>query len=134
DPDRLCSIVADVARVRLRRGDPRQDIRAFLHQWLERQPGNPDLLAVIRDLDGLSSEASQYYRLLLRGRSSEGEGFYCHWHVVADSPEEALVFVQALDAPPADLSIEEWEIVEARPNEPKGVYWRSGRVYFEEEA
>lgn len=133
DPGRLCSIVADIARVRLHRGDSRDDVRAFITQWLEREPGNPDLLAIIREIDGLSSEAAQYYRLLLRGHTSEDEDFYCHWHVVADSPEEALGFVRALDVPPAELSVEEWEIIEPRPNEPKGVYWRSGRVYFEEE-
>lgn len=143
DPDRLCSIAADVARVRLKRGDPKPDIRDFVIQWLEKEPKNRRndyLLTVLRDLDGLYSETAQYYRLLVRGEipansplAEEVVGFFSTWHVVADSPEEALGFVKELDLPPAHLTIEEWEVLEPRPNEPKGVYWRTGRAYFEEE-
>lgn len=67
DPGRLCSIADDIARVRLERGEPKPEIRAFAVQWLERDPGNADLLGLIRDVDGLYSETAQYYRLLVRG-------------------------------------------------------------------
>lgn len=139
DPGRLCSIAEDVGRVQLERGDPKPEIRAFAVRWLEREPGNADLLGLIRDLDGLYSENAQYYRLLVRGTiqpdsplAKDAAGFFSHFHVVADSPEEALDFVRSLDDLPADLSVEEWEALEDRSSDPKGVYWRSGRIYFNE--
>ncbi|HEV2846025.1 MAG TPA: hypothetical protein VG477_14320 [Thermoanaerobaculia bacterium] len=122
-----------LARLRLERGDPKPEIRALALQWLEKDLGNDDLLKLIRDIDSLYSETAQYYRLLIRGRLSEGEGFYSNWHVIADSLEEALDFIKVIDSPPAPLSIDEWEILRSRTNDPKGVYWRSGRVYFEDE-
>jgi hypothetical protein len=129
-----------LARLRLERGDPKPEIRALVLQWLEKDLGNEDLLKLIRDIDSLYSETAQYYRLLIRGdlpkgnpMAGEGKGFYSNWHVIADSLDEALDFVRAIDSPPALLSIDEWEILKSRTNDPKGVYWRSGRVYFEDE-
>lgn len=140
DANRLGSIAATVARIRLERGDPKGDVRAFAVQGLEWEPGNADLLTIIRNIDGLYSETAQYYRLLIRGdipedgpMAGEAEGFYSNWHVVADSPEEAVDLIRTIDHPAAFLSVEEWEVVEARPRDLKGVYWRSGRVYFEGE-
>ena len=140
DADPLCNIVHNNARFRLDRGEPRPEIRAFAVRQLERAPGHNDLLALIRDLDNLYSETAQYYRLQIRGQIPEGspmageaQGFYSNWHVVADSPEEALDFIRKIDHPAASLSVEEWEAVEARPRDPKGVYWRSGRVYYQDE-
>lgn len=139
DTDPLCNIVLNIARIRLDRGDPRSEVRAFAVQQLERDPGHNDLLALIRDIDGLYSETAQYYRLLIRGEIPEGdpmageaEGFYSNWQVLADSPEEALDFIRKIDRPAAPLSLKEWEAAEPRPKDPKGVYWRSGRVYYQE--
>ncbi len=140
DADPLCNIVLNIARIRLDRGDPRPDVRAFAVRQLERAPGHNDLLALLRDIDGLYSETAQYYRLVIRGEIPEGdpmageaEGFYSRWEVLADNPEEALDFIRGIDTPAAPLKVEEWNVLEARPRDPKGVYWRSGRVYFQDE-
>ena len=137
DAEPLCNVALNIARIRLDRGDPRPDVRAFAVRQLERDPDNRDLLALLRDIDGLYSETARYYRLLVRGQipedhpmAGEAEGFYSNWQVLADSPEEALEFIRKID-PTAALSLEEWEAGEARPQDPKGVYWRSGRVYFQ---
>ncbi|HEX6902694.1 MAG TPA: hypothetical protein VF789_23450 [Thermoanaerobaculia bacterium] len=140
DADPLCNVALNIARIRLDRGEPRPDVRVFAVQQLERNPGHNDLLALIRDIDGLYSETAQHYRLLIRGQipedhpmAGEAKGFYSNWQVLADSPEEALEFIRAIDRPAAPLSLEQWEAAEPRPQDPKGVYWRSGRVYYQEE-
>jgi tetratricopeptide (TPR) repeat protein len=138
--DPLCNVALNIAQIRLDRGDPRLDVRAFAVQQLERDPDNNDLLALIRDIDGLYSETAQYYRLLIRGHlpedhpmAGEAEGFYSNWQVLADSPDEALDFIRAIDRPAVPLTLEEWEAAEERSRDPKGVYWRSGRAYFQDE-
>lgn len=138
--DPLCNVALNLARIRLDRGEPRPAVRAFAVQQLERDPANNDLLTLIRDIDGLYSETARDYRLLIRGQIPEGspmageaEGFYSRWEVLADSPEEALEFIRAIDTPAAPLKVEEWEARKGRPRDPKGVYWRSGRVYFQDE-
>lgn len=51
----------------------------------------------------------------------------------ADNPDEALGFVRALDTrgPAADWAIDTVEAMEPRPEDPKGVYRASGRVFYE---
>ena len=99
-------------------------------------------LAAIRDLDNVYSDRAEYYRLLVQGKFAETEspgldvrGFFCTYDVVADSPAEALQFIQRLERrePIADLSIEESRALEPRPRDPKGVYWCSGRTYYDQD-
>lgn len=95
---------------------------------------------MIRDLDNVYSDRAGYYRLLVHGKFPETEspgldvrGFFCTCDVVADSPAEALQFIQRLDRrePIAGLAIEESQVLEPRPRDPKGVYWCSGRTYHD---
>lgn len=125
-----------------RQGDPR---KALGLAGLVDDPElrfHSDLLAMIREVHGLRSETAQHFRLVIHGRipetspeRREAQGFYCSYDVVADTPDEALGFVRALDTrgPAADWTIHEAKAVEPRPGNLKGVYWAGGRVFYEEE-
>jgi tetratricopeptide (TPR) repeat protein len=141
DTDALARIVAAIARIRMDRDGSTEPTRSFLvdhwQQWV-----SPEILAAIRDLDNVYSDRAEYYRLLVKGKFSETvspgldvRGFFRTCDVVADSPAEALQFVQRLDRhePIADLAIEESRVLEPRPRDPKGVYWCSGRIYYDQD-
>jgi hypothetical protein len=59
-------------------------------------------------------------------------GFLTHYEVVAESLEEALRYVVALESQISadDLEVTEHEVVSERPGELKGVYQRGGRVFY----
>jgi tetratricopeptide (TPR) repeat protein len=94
---------------------------------------------VLRELNTKASSDGCLYRLLLVGRwhqvldeGDEHPGFFTTYKVVADSVDEALEFARSFE--PADvrdsLKIDESEVIEARPGEPKGVYSTSGYSFF----
>ena len=58
-----------------------------------------------------------------------------NYDVVADSVEQALTFVERMEAPAVRglLLVEEHEVLEDRPDDPKGVYKRTERHYYERE-
>jgi hypothetical protein len=135
-------IAAVVARVRLERGDPKPAVRAFAVEHWKLDVANERMLAVIRDVDGEYSPDAAYHRLKVEGRVTApsrsrpgAKGYLCSFHVVGADPEECLAFVRRLDtrAPHAELSVVAVEVVEPRPDEPKGVYWASPRFYYEED-
>lgn len=108
---------------------------------LQSQPADPHALALLRDVRGLRSSDSHYYRLLLRGENptlgnlaGNSDGYDVSYEVVASSPDEALELASAIDQRNVNscLAIEECETLEPRPNEPKGVYRYNGRVFFRE--
>lgn len=138
EDEALPSIAAHVARLRRDRGVPRQDVRAWVLQMMSRFHAHPDLLTLLREADDLHSESAQYYHLLVKGTlaqpSPNGQGFYVNAHVVADNPEEALRFVEVIETETgARLEVDEAEVAQRSPQEPKGVYYLSGRVWFEED-
>ena len=134
--DSLAYIAATLARMRLARGDDPADVRKFAIYSLESDADNPDLLAIIRELDGRYSPEAQYFRLLVHVRIAENDpryadmkGYFIKYDVVAESVTQALEWVvqferlATLDA----LSVEEADALEPRPQSPMGVYWRGDR-------
>jgi len=139
DATALARIVAAIGRIRLEREGPTELTRSFLVDHWKRWV-SLEILTAIRDLDNVYSDRAEYYRLLVHGKFPETEapgldvrGFFRTYDVVADSPDEALQFIQRLDRhePIADLSIEESRVLAPRPLDPKGVYWCSGRAYYD---
>lgn len=136
-------IAARLGRIRLERGEERGQIRRFVFDAIEKYPEeDTHLLALVRDIDDLYSETAQYFHLIVQGKipeaspsREEAEGFYVNYHVVADDPEEALDFIREFEDEEVreHLSINEAEVLEPRPEDPKGVYWRGGHVYYDEE-
>jgi tetratricopeptide (TPR) repeat protein len=135
-------IAAVVARVRLERGDPHAAVRAFAVEHWKLDVANERMLAVIRDIDAEYSPDAAYHRLKVEGRVTApsrsrpgAKGYLCSFHVVGADAEECLGFVRRLDTrkPAAELSVVAVEVVEPRPDEPKGVYWASPRFYYEQD-
>jgi len=96
-------------------------------------------ICVIRELNGRASPAAAVYRVLLAGHwpeapfEDEPSGFYTEYDVIADSPEEALEFARPFEPEPVrtSLRVEDWERLEACPDEPKGVCMASGYRFFD---
>lgn len=142
DESERAEIAAIIARVRLERGERTATVRAFAVEHWPLDPANERLLAVIRDADGEVSANASYHRLKVEGRvtaasgaSLDIRGYFAFFHVVAVDAEECLAFVRRLDTlePQCALSVVEIDVVEPRPNEPKGVYWASPRIYYQED-
>ncbi len=129
----FADVVFELADIRRERGEDRQMLRAWVVEtW--RATGHERLLWLIRELRLRRSPDSQYFRLLLHGKTASGGGFYRSVDVVADSPEQALAFLLEIDPaePDVELTIEEATALEPRPNDPQGLYAGSVRVYYEE--
>lgn len=133
-------LAAAIARARLKRGDTAADIFAFALAALEDyERSNRSLLAVIRDADNAYSLEAKYYRMTIDAkipftepRYREHKGYIVNYDVVADSVAEALRYVARMEDPVVrgNLALLEHEILEDRPNEPKGVYFRTARHYY----
>jgi hypothetical protein len=135
----MAEIAAEIARLRRQRGDPRSQVRAFAVSHWELNVASGSLLTVIRDIDNIYCKDAWYHRALVHGEVlqsdpsySEAKGFYSTFDVVATTAEECLRFILALDTrkPEGYLTIQEIKSLEARPTDPLGVYWCSGRVYY----
>lgn len=135
----LGRIAAAIARIRIDRDGLTEQTRSFLvdhwTRWI-----SPEILAAIRDFDNAYSDRAKYYRLVVHGKLPETgspeidvRGFFCTYDVVADSPAEALQYIERLDRrePIANLSIEESRVLESRPRDPKGVYGCTGRAFYD---
>ncbi len=94
------------------------------------------MLALIRDIRDERSKDSKYFRLVIQGNSLDApasvEGFYAPYDVVAESEEEAMVFIEEVESLTGfdHLEIEEIEVLTARVRDPKGIYRAGTRTYF----
>jgi hypothetical protein len=117
-------------------------VRAFAVSHWELNVENPNLLAVIREVDNLYSKDALYHRALIHGEVlpsdpsyREVKGFFSTFDVVATTADECLRFIIALETrkPEGLLKIEKIDVLEARPDDPLGVYRCSGRTYYSHE-
>lgn len=140
DDGAIARMAASRARIRVERGDPREDVRAEAMAAQALHGFATELQAVIRDIDGQFNEQAQYYRLELEADLPDGvpedegiRGYYVNYDVVAESPEGAVAWAQEMEAlqlPEASpLRIASWEVVEPRPKDLMGVYGRGGRIF-----
>ena len=136
DDDTDASLAARAATayalLQMQAGEKPDRVRAYAVEMLRRTGPHPSLLHLIRELDACYSANAGYYRLTLHA-SEQSQRYYVSCDVVAESPQEAVTWVQRLDPEPLNYTIEEEELLEKRPDEPLGVYWQSGRVYYEED-
>ncbi len=141
-PD-LGYLASAIARARTARGDPADRIFEYASTALERYDrSNRALLAAIRNADARYSSGAQYYRMTVDAKIPftsplyrEAKGYIVHYDVVADTLEEALRYVERMEDPVVrgNLLVDEHEILEERPEDPKGVYRRSDRYYYARE-
>lgn len=119
------AIASCVAMIRLERGDDREQLLAFAIGWWQRTR-HKELLWTIREIRSERSGNAKHYNLLLHA-----PGVYLNVDAVADSPQEALAFARELE--PEDFAIDEVKTIGPKPEEPKGIYFVSGRVFYKEE-
>lgn len=132
-----------LARARVTRGDPAEQIFTFAAAALEAYDwSNRQLLAAIRDADHRYSSNAKYFRMTLDAKIPfteplyrKAKGYMVSYDVVADSLSEALAFVERMEEPMVrgNLIVEAHEVLEHQSSEPKGVYKRTLRHYYESE-
>lgn len=130
--------LADVGR---RQSGDLEAARDLLCQAFEADPANPSVLWHLRELAPARSDEAGCYRVLVHGKLAESdcfceeaEGFYASYDVVADDLDEALRYIRDLERVRScsSLEIDEHELLEESPDQPKGVYSRSGWVFYDE--
>lgn len=111
-------------------------------QALELKRGKKDALILLRSIENSYSPRAKYFRLLVQGEwpelleDDDGEmrafGFIASYDVVAENRKEALAILSELESEQvrASLKINESEVLEKRPDDPKGVYYMTGRGFF----
>jgi tetratricopeptide (TPR) repeat protein len=138
------TLAAEVVYARGARGDPLQPVVTFALNALQRYDWNcPELLEALRQVEDRYSKKARFFRILVVARVppsspryARKKGWMASWDVVADNPEEALHEVRRHEDVDVRgrLAIDQCEEVEARPDLPKGVYFRGPRhVWTEEE-
>jgi hypothetical protein len=103
---------------------------------------NEKALKLLREIKNIYSEKTRTYKLLTVGhypRTFIGDStllsFYTSYIVVADSPEEGLKLIKDIEANEIgeELKIDESEVLEHRPDLPKGVYKTLGLIFYDRE-
>ena len=127
----------------MKRGDTAEQVFDFALAALEEHDrGNSELLAAIRDADDSYSPEAKYYRMTVDAKIPftdplyrEAKGYIVTYDLVADTLDEALRYVERMEDPivRGNLLVDAHEVLESRPDDPKGVYRRSARHYYERE-
>jgi tetratricopeptide (TPR) repeat protein len=129
--DEIAPLHAAIAKASWARGDR----EAALQEAWEALRLHPDKSALwlVREIEAQYSEHSRYYRMSIRG-SWNAEGYFRKFDVVAEDEEEALHLVARMEPEEvrASLSVHDVQMLEHVPDQPKGVYWCTGRVFFPE--
>ena len=111
-------------------------------QALELKRNELSALTLLRNITNAYSPKAKYFRLMIEGNwpepleTEKGKllpaGFLTTYDVVADDREEAFAIL--LEFEPEEvrtsLKINETEVLEERPQDPKGVYRRTGYGFF----
>jgi len=111
----------------------RDRIAALADAWKAIELDRSDELAasLVREIERVVSCKASYFRIVIEGVWHEpldpGDsppGFYSTFDVVADTPDEALGFIRLFEPVEvrASLRVAQYKRIEARPDEPKGVY------------
>ncbi len=133
-------LAASIGRMWLQKGKARSEVRNWALNSLDGFEYNGMLLALIRDIDDKYSEGAQYFRILAdcmipvtHPSYRDAVGYFITYHVVADTVDESLEIIREFEDEDfrMNLRIEESEILEPRPDSPKGVYWYSERGFYE---
>jgi len=140
--DALARTAAMLGRIHLEQGRDRGEIRQLVFDWIDRDRACVPLMALLRDVDGQCSDQAKSFELTVNVTfpddhvlRRESAGFYLVCGVVADDADEALEFIRRLedDNLGETFEIDEQRDSEADPQLLKGVYWRSGRIFYEDE-
>ena len=94
-----------------------------------------------REVEAEYSNEAKFYRISVEGRVAPGSfeddgprGFYRKYEVVADDEQEAMRLVTRIEPESMrdGLRATEIEMLDDASDQPKGVYWVSGHLFFPE--
>ncbi|MDH5324642.1 MAG: hypothetical protein OEZ68_07880 [Gammaproteobacteria bacterium] len=138
----LGRIAASLGRVCLAQNEEVGEIRELALQYLYLDPTSQSLLALLREIDSQVSRQSHCYAITVSCKLPEINnkyhgvvGYIVNYQVVADNEGEALRYIRRIEEPglQANILAEHVDILQAEPDELKGVYCRSSRIYYERE-
>jgi tetratricopeptide (TPR) repeat protein len=93
-------------------------------------------LWLIREIESVYSASAKHYRVIIHGRDDgfDADGFWRKYDVVADDEEEAMQFILRVEPEHirGTLRMDEAQIVDTTPDQPKGVYWCTGYAFYQE--
>jgi hypothetical protein len=132
DETMVARVIYLLAEARWRAGD--SDALDYCWKAVEADPCNEETMWLIREIEGLRSPHAREFRIVIHGRSSTLP-FFAIYTVAADDEAEALRMAARFE----DASIRDTVMLDrADPQEPvpdelKGVYWRSGTLFYGED-
>ena len=93
-------------------------------------------LWLIREIEGEYSESAKHFRVIIHGRDESfgADGFWRKYDVVANDEDEAMEFIRRVEPEHIrpTLRLDEAQVVEAAPDQPKGVYWCTSYAFYQE--
>lgn len=120
----------------LQRGDRDEALR---EAWasIATFPSNRDAMWVVREIQNLRSDKARPYKITIGGASfvENARGFLATYEVLADDEEDALRFIRLFEPESIrdTITIRESKAGDEHSGDPKGVYWRSGYVFYEDD-
>lgn len=129
----LARVYAELARAQLDGNNDKQS--AWEHAWkaLEWDRCDGNALAVVREIVGKKSAASKWYKLTVDGQwyysiqaNKQPPAFTGVYEVVAETPEQALIYAQDLEPLEVrpSMRIRKTEDLGSFADNLQGVYWR----------
>lgn len=137
-------VAAAAASIRMSLSHEPADVRRWILDRLSEARASPALLRALRELDGKRSPAARRFDIIVHGAVSlrgpdnrRVPGFFTRYLVAAETPEHGLELIRELEQlpgdEPANLSIKTVEDLGPAADEPLGVAFRLGRMYYGED-
>jgi tetratricopeptide (TPR) repeat protein len=133
DEETSARLHASIAHALLSKDD-RDGALASAWDAIRASPSEEDAMWIIREMEQRHSETARQFRLIVRGVSADEGSFFASYVVVADDEDEAKELVARFEAEEvrASLAFDEIDSMDEAGDLPKGVYWRSGTVFYDE--
>ena len=111
---------------------------ALHHAWnaIALDSSEDTALWLVREIEAEYSRSAKHYRVIIHGRDDgfDADGFWRRYDVVADDEEEVMHFIRRVEPEHirSTLRLDEAQIVDETPDQPKGVYWCTGYAFYQE--
>ncbi|HEX6099976.1 MAG TPA: tetratricopeptide repeat protein [Thermoanaerobaculia bacterium] len=111
---------------------------ALHHAWeaVALDSSEETALWLIREIEGEYSTNAKHFRVIIHGRDEgfDADGFWRKYDVVADDEEEAMRFILRVEPEHIrpTLRLDEAQVLDATPDQPKGVYWCTSYAFYQE--
>ena len=137
--DAIAPLYAAMAKAAWMKGD-RELARRHAWEAIEHH-ADETALWLLREIDAEYSNDAKYFRINVEGRVPPAafddglpRGFWRKYEVVADDEAEALRFITRIERTEMrdGLRATDVEMLDDASDQPKGVYWVSGHIFFPE--